>query len=90
MPKFKCEPLAVKVAFQMPDWFPPARLDYSGCENSAIDALLKLKDCSESVLPGTFDGVAIFTFSPGCDLKKKIAATQQKLERFLKRYKEGR
>lgn len=88
-----------KAAFELPDWFPPERLNYNNGRyddrfhptdgNSAVDALLKLTEVREVGINPTFSATAIIDLY--CHPKRipaEITKFEAKLERFLRRYKE--
>lgn len=80
-----------KIAFELPDWFPPERLNYQDGRhgNSAEDALFRLVNVRELITNSAFSPMVIIDLT--CNPKQiptEIAKFETKLERFLRRYKE--
>ena len=98
--------MGARVAFDLPDWFPPQRLDFSQryvglngevnwdattrIQNSAENALFKLKGADEFNSGACFGPHVVFRYPAGCNLPDRIKDTQAKLQRLMGRYKESR
>lgn len=97
--------ICAEVAFDLPVWFPPDRLDWSrnvkygdhhawagtyshtDTGNSAVDALFRLKGMKE--FNQSYNCVVEFYCRPSA-LPNQIRKFEQKLERFLNRYRESK